>query len=429
MSDELNLNPVQQKRKRRGSGEGSIFKPAGSKNLYIGYYAGGRQVTESARTSVRAVAVARLQARIAAVKAGAREPQRADRLLLSELFDDVLLDYEVNNYASRGDAEARIRLHLKPFFGEGFRACAVRSTHAQQYIIKRREKGAEDSTIANELSLLRRAFNLALENEKLSHVPYIALPSGYDKPRQGFIEVLQYRALLSNLPAHVRPVVALAFYTGARRGELLSLRWDQVDLRMGFIKLSAEDTKTRTARTIPVASEPLALLLEQRKVVDAKCPAFPFVFFREPRPNEKKGGPALLPLGDFDNHWKRACCASGLGEMVEVGKRKVGDKKEPILRYRGLVCHDLRRSAVRSMVRAGVPESVAMKVSGHTTRAIFSRYDICSEADLSAAARSVGDHLRRIEETANQGKAERLLNLENFGRRPEELPASEPKAN
>jgi len=70
------------------------------------------------------------------------------------------------------------------------------------------------------------------------------------------------------------------------------------------------------------------------------------------------------PVGDFRKVWKRACLKAGV---------------------RGMILYDLRRTAVRNMVRAGVDPDVVMKISGHKTRSIFSRYNIISDTDIREA--------------------------------------------
>ena len=155
----------------------------------------------------------------------------------------------------------------------------------------------------------------------------------------------------------LRPVVAMAYYTGMRAGEIFNLCWNQVDLTERIVRLDPGTNKNGQGRTLFLTEELFQLLVIQKQTRDTKYPACPWVFFRT---GEK--------IRSYRNGWDAACGRAGLP---------------------GLLFHDLRRTGVCNLRRAGVSETVAMKISGHKTRSVFDRYNIVDEQDLKEAARKL----------------------------------------
>lgn len=287
------------------------------------------------------------------------------RTLVSELLDAVVADYKING-KDQAWVERKVRLHLAPAFGS-LQCRRLTTTLIQKYIVERQEAGARNATINRELAVLKRAFNLGRKHTppKVSRVPHIPMLEE-NNVRKGFFEHEDFLRLRDVLPEEIRPILTFAYYTGCRKGEILGLHWGQVDLNERVVRLDPGTTKNDEPRLIPLTEALFSTLVEQKAKRDRLHPTCEYVFFRE--------GERIL---DFRGAWDQACFDAKLW----IGDEKTGKPSR--------LFHDLRRSGVRNLVRAGVPERIAMAISGHKTRSVFDRYNIVSESDLKAAARKL----------------------------------------
>jgi integrase len=151
-----------------------------------------------------------------------------------------------------------------------------------------------------------------------------------------------------------------------------------VDLEQGIVRLEAGETKNDEGRTVFLDEELQEVLSEALKDRKKGNNVLPYVFLSE------KGNDRIK---QFRATWATAC------ENAGIGKR---------------LFHDLRRTAVRNMLRAGIPERVAMMISGHKTSSVFERYNIVSDTDLKLAAQKQAKYLKK----QNRHKTATIVNLQ-----------------
>lgn len=361
---------------------------------WIKYSQNGRAMQESTKSFHRKDAERLLKKREGFIASGQRVNLRLEKLVFSELLDDLLLDYRAKGQAERF-AKNIVENHLRPYFGR-ILAIDIGTSDIRKYTEFRRTvnqgtttyKGRLDSakqiairpasnaTINRELALLKRAFNLGRQNtprkvETCPHVPMLK----EDNIRKGFFDYEDFLTVRQHLPADLKAFFSFAFYTGCRLGEIQNLKITQLDLQARIVVLHPGTTKNDEGRILPLTGELYELLVMQAEIRKSLYPDCPWLFSRH-------GG---LQVKSFRRSWQTACLKSGLE----------GDLRR--------VFHDLRRSGVRNLVRAGVPEVVAMRISGHKTRAVFDRYNIVNERDLKEATKKLDKYFSEKEEMTRRG--------------------------
>lgn len=333
---------------------GSVYKRG--ETWWIRYSKDGQQFRKSSKSTVKTVAEAMLT-RIENELLDSVDPAyRFGSVRISDLLGLVRDDYALNGYKSADRLEQYIahltrHLHNPP-------ANKVTTQMLTGYRRKRGRDGASPATINRELSALRRGFRLALENTPplVVRVPKFPIVKE-DNARQGFFEHDQFERVRAALPEYLYGFITVGYKLGLREGEIRGLRWDMVDRREWCVRPGKDTATKKHRRVIYLDDELRQIFSEAFRSRRLDCP---YVFHRDGR-----------RVGSFRKSWATACRTAGVP---------------------GRIFHDLRRTAVRNMVRAGVPEAVAMRISGHRTRSVFERYNIVSERDLRDAARRVAEY-------------------------------------
>lgn len=176
------------------------------------------------------------------------------------------------------------------------------------------------------------------------------------KARKGFVKRLQFEQLRDELPENLRPFVTFLYETGCRTGAAEMVIWPWVNLEEGIIELPPGVTKNNDALTLPLSTD-LVTMLKKR--------------FKDDSP--------VFDTTNFRKQWNRACVKIGLG--TQTGAQWY--------HYKGIIPHDLRRSAIRNLIRAGVDQVTAMSISGHRTVSTFQRYNIVDVEDKKSAMKSI----------------------------------------
>ena len=331
---------------------------------WIKYQVGGRPQCVSSGSTKKEDAKKLLREREHLIDQGAPLTASVGTITFEEAAEDLLTDFRTNKKRSLRTITLRIDKHLTPFFG-GRRLTAITTALVRVFVARRQEAGASNAAINRELIALKRMFTLAVQGGKLIARPYIPLLKE-SNVRQGFFEPEEFTSVKNQLPVHMQGIAAFACITGWRTpSEILPLEWRQVDMMAGEVRIDAGTTKNGDGRVFPFTTDLRRVLEDQQRVAERLQREGTITRFVFCYPSGPKAGQRITESA-FIHRWWRARVAAGCP---------------------GRIPHDFRRTAVRNLVRAGVPERIAMQLTGHKTRSVFERYNIVSPGDLREAAR------------------------------------------
>jgi integrase len=296
-----------------------------------------------------------------------------DTELTFTAFMDWGLSQEVmKDKASAPDDVARA-VHLKTYFGD-CKAIQITPLNVDNFrikmkktISKKTKKPFSGSTVNKMVSLARRIYYLGMDQGIVKTNPFSRRGTFKEEPKGQYIPEKEFWGIYKYLPEYLKPVLLVAYLTGMRRGEILELGWDRVDLIECYVDLTPDDTKTEEPRRIYFSS----IKILKDVFVEASKKRKPGQNLVLTKPD---GSP--VPKWYIQRLLKKACQNAGVGP------------------YR---LHDLRHTFNTNMTKAGVDQVTTMKLTGHKTNSMFIRYS----------------HLDKEQGENAMGKLNGFLSLEN----------------
>lgn len=362
-------------------GEGRVFQRG--RIWQIAYYAPGkdgksREIYESSRSESESVARKFLKDRTRQVAnhrggGAAFVGPKAERILVGEMLDSLESDYRQRGIKSLRRSLNHMK-HVRDFFGH-HRAVGVTPEMIDRFIELARGAELSNATINRRLEVLSAAFQLAIERKRIAQKPHVPhLPE--KNARKGFFERHEHELMLKHLPAPMDDMARFAYACGWRKDEVRTLRWENVDRAAREVRI--DDSKNGEGRVLPLDDELWAMFerlwaLRQYDTLSGGVALSEYVFHRNGHP---------IADSHFTKLWAKARTAAGSA----VAHR---------------IFHDYRRTAARDMIRAGVQQAVAKKITGHVTDSMFQRYNITSTDDQLNALQKRREYANQQPKVAN----------------------------
>jgi integrase len=373
--------------KRRQLGTGRVYRRKSRRTgkelptWWLEYYVDGVQRRESSGTTDHKEAARLLKQRNGEVARGEIKPLALERLTVHDLLQLLMRDYQ--------DKGRRVPAgHIEGLDAEFGRVLAkdLRRDRLDDAVRRWRREGitwpgrdpdrvrpVQNGTCNRYMATLRRAFSLA--KEKL-HVAYpLTFPHLPETARGQYIPPGDFEAIVNQLRSEVvRDLCRFAYLTGVRQGQLRATELANVDAERWVITWRPDQTKNGEPHVVPLVGEALDIVQRRWRSRRLDCR---YLFHEDGRPI----GKSLLRSA-----MQRACKAAGL----------------PYGRKGGYVFHSTRNSAVTNLNGAGVPDTVAMTISGHRTANVFRRYSIRQESVQKKALEQMTDYLSTIAPTGSK---------------------------